>query len=354
MNLLSILLLAVPGQAVVPADVAALEKATLDYRRTIQRGQLVLTKKEELNGAPAPERDRTTTIWFDGKQIRSDTVYRQNKDDPVHREVRCRNCEFNDYYILFPQEEVKGGKVALALHSMQEGNPSPEAYPVLDPRLLGMVVDYSPQLALSYWHLDSFVARPGREQITMRREIWKGMDCRRIEYILPPTSSVRIWIVQDWGPSVGRIETEDVVNGHHHFDSVESDYQQIGDHGLWFPLSCTRDSYFDSKDTEKEVVNVQVTSLNEPISPDVFRMKGMNIPVGWPIAGFRNEGFSYWNGKEVVPEDPSPHGPPLAAAPSLAARWPYAVAAITLAVIGMVSLGWYMLRKKPARPPTKV
>jgi hypothetical protein len=340
---------AAPGQSAVPADVAEVEKAVLDYRRAIQPGHVVLTEKQELNGVPDPQRDRTTKVWFDGKQIRADIMLRYKKDEAFHREVNCRNCEFDGYYVLLLEEKLDNKPVALALHPMGDNVSPDSSYAVLDPRLLGMVVDNSANLALARSRLDSYVGAPGREQVSIRRELWKGMDSQRIDYRFPPASAVREWVVPAWGPSVGRIEVEADVNGHHHHDWVESEYQQVGKAGVWFPRICTHESWTDGKLTDREVVDVEVLSLNEPLPADTFRLAGMNIPVGWPVTGFREEGMSTWDGKKVVPQTPSALPKPLP--PSTIRGWLYAVSAVTLAVIAAMAI-WRSFRKRdPETPP---
>jgi hypothetical protein len=269
MNLITMALLAttaVSGQPGSVLDRAGVEKAVLDYRRAMQRGQMVLTQNIYSNGATTPGNKRKTAIWFDGKQIRNDITYLDDKDEPLRRDVECRNCECDSCYVDYTTYKAENTPIALSIHRMLlEKTPSPDAYSVLDPRLLGMVVEASANLARSDSALDSFVNAPNRQQVTMRPDTWKGMDCQRIDY---PTGidypNVRIWVVPAWGYSVGRIQ----IGADRFMRYVESNYRQFGPAKIWFPESCVYEDVADGKSVRKEEVAVQVVSLNEPLSPD--------------------------------------------------------------------------------------
>jgi hypothetical protein len=182
----------------------------------------------------------------------------------------------------------------------------------------------------------------------MLRESWKGMDCQRIDYSLTKGVRVHIWVVPAWGPSVGRIEMENEVAGRHYVESIESDNHQFGTANIWFPQSCVYESLRDGKSVEKEEVKVEVQSLNEPLPADTFRLAGMDIPVGWPISGYRLEGMSTWDGKEIEAKEPP--APPLAPVPRNSG-WKLAVGAILLAIVAAMAI-WRSFRKqKPEIQP---
>ena len=188
----------------------------------------------------------------------------------------------------------------------------------------------------------------------MHPDSWKGMGCLRIDYTQTQGAKVRIWIVPAWGPSVARIEVTDEAGGSSYLEYVESDCKQFGAAGIWFPQTCFWEQRMDGKSLQKEEADVKVQSLNEPLSPTLFKLGSMDIPVGWPISGYRKEGLSYWDGKEIVAKDPP--ASPLASfgRESPANNWPYVIGAVAFALLAAGTIWFYFAQKKPASGPKKV
>ncbi|HBI45345.1 MAG TPA: hypothetical protein DDY78_21210 [Planctomycetales bacterium] len=367
MNLLvALLLAAAPGPVAsdFPPDAAALEKAVLDYRRAIQNGKLVLTQRTYLEGEASPSRSRVTTIWFDGTRIRNDAVFRFAKSEPPHREsdeaphreVYCRNCEFDGYYIDYNSYTGQTGDVMPSLHLERlDLNADRNRYQAVDPRLLGVVLGSFPNL--SSYRLDANVGALDRKGVTIQNDTWKGVECRRIDFKNPAGMDGRIWIVPAWGPNVVRIQTEGDGRGHHYLFSVESEYQKIEPSGIWYPQTCTFERRADNKLEEKEEIGVQVLSMNEPVDPNAFRLAGMEIPAGTYVAGFRAEGPSTWNGKELVPQAPpdllTNRAKPGAVPWTQSEKWPYAIGSLILALFAAGAVWLYTISNKHKPRPEK-
>jgi hypothetical protein len=286
------------SQAPLPT-VAEVEKQVLDHRRSIQRGELVFQSKTYTDGAPA--RERVTRIWFEADAMRCDVTLRYDPNEHPHREIYGRNCEKEGHDLNYSEQKFPGTTLALGLHKGDASGRGNASHMMLDPRLLGMAPDSSPNLVKC--HLDSFVGRRERKPPTIRQASWKGIDCWLIEYTILQGRSVRIWIDPRRGPSVVRLEFEGISREQRPLvDSVESDLREYSPSGMWYPQSCVYERHIDGKLVEKEVVDVEVVSLNEPLDPEVFRLAGMRIPGHLPITGLDSPIGKelWWNGEEIV------------------------------------------------------
>ncbi len=349
---------AVPAEP--PADVSALEKSVLDYRRALHSGHMEFRQNTFLNGASTPARERSTAVWFEGNQVRNDILSRYPKDATQHKEINCRNCEYKGYYVEY-NSYSKDVLPTVHLEPLA-GEENPDRSAALDPRLLGLVVDTSAALGLSRSRLDSYVGAPNREGVTMEQGSWKEVECRVIHFRFPQwNQGVRVWVVPAWGPSVVRIETsgkierEGPTKGLDYQDSVESDYKPVGAAPVWFPRTCVYERRIGGKVYEREVADVEVRSLNEPLPPDVFKLAGMDIPPKTAVVGYRKEGLSYWDGKTIVPQDPPLTLPvvPSVGFGSISDNWPYIVSAVVFALTGAGAILLYLRQRHPKPGTTK-
>jgi hypothetical protein len=300
-------------------DVAALEKKVLDYRRSMRQGHMVLKQTWFKKDVHDPRLDCVTTIWFDGKKLRNDKLFRYSgepENAPLHTEKECRNCEKDGFWLYY--NDYKGfpeGELGVSMTNMATSK-KPEAFDLVHPQRLGMVPDSVANLATSRAQLESFVSRSDRRNVSLRRVQWRDLESFQITYQLPSTpgyganACVRIWILPDRGPSVLRIEGEWDVQDNHYFDSVESDLRQIIPSGLWYPQTVTYERRINGESLDKEVTDVQEVSLNEPISAEVFTLAGLNLPVNKPVFVLDKKrsddnsknGFQYWNGEKLIPK----------------------------------------------------
>ncbi len=321
---------------------AAIEQKVLAYRRAMQCGHLVLTHKTYIRGVYAPRDDRVTTLWFDGSRIRNDEVFRYDNAETTHREVRCNNCERSGHRVMYNDIQIPIGRLALTLRKAQPSD-SRETYSPIDPRLLGMAPESVPNLIRA--NLETWVGRSDRSPPSCQRLSWKELDAWRIDYVTLKGRPVRMWMVPAYGPSLARLETELDVDGQHYFFSVESAFRQHATSGLWFPSTVTSEQHIDGVLEEKEVVDVQVVSLNEPLDPVVFTLAGMDIPKDTPITGIKSSDGStfFWNGKEIVPQVEQPRNK-YTSNPTTR-RWLFIVNAVFLALVAAV-LFWRSRRQQ--------
>jgi hypothetical protein len=278
------------------------EKQVLEYRQALKHAELKLSQATYLKESGPPDRERRTRIWFDGKKLRNDIELRYNADQPFHREIHGHHCEREGYLLFYSQEPPAPG-TALAM-SFQKIEPAtdPLSCPVIDPRLLGLAVCSSPDLAQS--HFEEWVRPPNRRPPSIRKTTLNGKDLLLIEYTLLNGVLVRTWVAPEWGPSIVRMEAEDVVDGKQMLDSTVCDYADPPPGRYWYPKSCTYQRMIDGKLANKEVAQVEIVSLNQPIPPEAFTLAGMGIAKGTPIKGLptadKADGPRFWNGETIL------------------------------------------------------
>ena len=193
---------------------------------------------------------------------------------------------------------------------MRKLGPSFNAFssPVVDPRTLGMVPCSSPNLA--QFHLESCVGCPHRKGASVKPVRWKGKASNLILYEGSNGETVRIWIIDALGPSVARVEQSGNVNGLSYIESVECEFQQVGPDQVWFPKACVCERIGNGKLTEREVANLEVRSIGEPLAPSTFQLEGMGIAAGTPISVLDDpRGLLKREGTHLVPYFDDKSGP---------------------------------------------
>jgi hypothetical protein len=335
------LLFAADKPAPLP-NVYDVERQVLQYRRSIQRGHMVFKQKTFVGGNDKPAHERVSTFWFEGDKFRSDVVIHNPVGaDPV-REVSCRNCEREGHVVWYIEEKGKEGIIGLRLQKEQEARKQ-GVQPVIDPRLLGMTAASVPNF--TKYHLESYVGKHDRQEPTVQRDRWKGKDCWQIDYRDMRGTSYRYYVDPERGPSVIYLKVSWDYQGHHYMDSVEATLQQFGPSKIWFPQSCVYQQEMDGKLLEKEVVDVEVISLKEPLDSDTFTLVGMKIPPDTFISGLSDpRGNLFWNGKEIVPESELPRNK-YTSNPTTQ-RWMLIGNAIFFAVLAVYLLWRYWRQRK--------
>lgn len=286
-----------PGQGV-----ADIENAVLAARRSIRKGTVTLEADISRDGAPYLL--RRTTLWFDydRDRVRSDVVnHWRDEREPPFRFLQCRNCERPNYLVDYKERNSEESVQALKLVPMARGNRT-QLTQIFDPRLLGLApVDAA---NLHHHHFESILARPDRENLTLRRDRWKDMDCVIIGFRTLSRTDIQVWVVPGLGNSVTRVVSQSQTNGNKPYvQSTESEVEPVGRSGIWYPKRCIHERALDGKVIEREVLRVLDVSLNEPVDDSVFTLAGMKIPVNTPIVGETSDGQFRawsWNGSAVV------------------------------------------------------
>jgi len=289
-------------------EVTQIEESVLEYRRTIKTGHVELRATTYFDGSEFANRSTVTTIWFDDKSLRNDLELRYQKNDPSHREIRCRNCERDGYVVRYSFQIMDGAVMTVSLHEI-DLLADPASMPVIDPRLLGLFPDSTPNGIM--YHDESYLRRFDRDEPSLHEDTWEEMDCWRVEYVTLNDVRIRIWIVPAQGPSVVRMEQEWHAKGKrdgHFLDRIEVGLSRVEPAGIWYPESIVYERTKDGVSLEREVVDVVVRSMNEPLDSSTFQLIGMGIPAGTPVSGYLDpRGSVEWDGREIVATSVSDH-----------------------------------------------
>jgi hypothetical protein len=346
---------AAQGQPGVPA-IDEIEQQVGSYRRLIE-GARVEWEQETYgfaDGDRSLARGRTSTIWSDGKRHRIDVRLRYSADVPFHREVYCRDCEVEGSHVHWSDRDLGGGeRIVVGFEDSSRGGTATSFY-LIDPRLLGMYPDSSPNLYDK--HLESFLGRQDREDVSVEKADWQGRECWLLKYRILQGVGIdaRVWVVPEWGPSVVRMEAEWKVPHGHFMDSIECQYRQYEPSMIWYPESCTYRRTKDGEPVEEETVKVLSVSLNEPLDPIAFKLAGMDIPPGTVVTGYPGTevGTYAWDGKEVVRVDAEPELTPFSDEELAEGAWRRRILLLANSVVLALIAGfclWMYLRKRRAR-----
>lgn len=296
-------------------SIEAIEDAVVSYRRSIRQMHVVWhqTVQRRLNRGEAPAkgegRTQITTLWLDPDHLRVDVEAPGTPERPGSREFTCRNCEAKGTIVR--SDGIPHSAAPLQFNSIAEAPATADAddagrtpaslnnLGLPDPRLLGLQTTMSGNLC--HFGFESLVGRRDRENATVTPAMWEGRPCSLIAFDLLARTGrvgVKFWVVPEWGPSIARIETTEGRLA----DSVSMTYEQDADSGIWYPKDCTYERKKDGVLSDREIVNVDLISLNQEIDPDVFRLRGLGVPVGTPVSGLpeMRSGNSYvWTGSEI-------------------------------------------------------
>lgn len=348
--ILSLVLTLVPSFTTAPGnvpDVAAIENAVLAPRRALKSGQVELDSHiwDFPNGERRLFYRAVRTAWFDGNKMREDTLRPQaDSKTGFYREVLC----FADGHNTFWSDQILGQGHTVALDYRDQEKPGISGYnAMVDPRLAGLTPQDSPNFV--HFHLESFIARADREPPSVRSEPLKGVDCWRVEFVTRDGCTVRYWVAPSQGNSVLRMEFAFTNGGDHYVDSVTSDIRWNESTGVWFPETCVYNRLVNDKPHREEKLAIRVASFNQPIAPEVFDLKGMNITPGTLMQRIPHDprGEVVWDGKEIVPLF-SPTTTP-------SRSWTRTILAINAVVLAIVAVGlsvWYLRKRRQPAAPT--
>jgi hypothetical protein len=280
-------------------DADRLQRQVIEYRKRLNSGHIVYHTKLFQKGKREPANDRKTEVWFEGKKIRNDIwgrfYYNVGIKDVVRR-IHCHHCEKEGHLIDYPGlQEWQGKPMAMDLQPLSwypsKQNP---AY-VTDPRMVGLAPLSLAMLSSLNLDRNNWLVRKDQYNRTIERGRWQEKKAYKISFNIPPDQKISIWVVPEYGPSVVRIECHDKMI----YTQLECAYAQK--FGFWYPVHYVYEYMRDNQSDQKEVADIEVLSLNEPIDPEIFQLKGMQIPVGTPVS--TDQGILIWNGKELVPEE---------------------------------------------------
>lgn len=284
-------------------SIAAVEQRILDSRLAIQRWHIVVRFSREL--VQPEERPTATEYWKDGERRRTDTTWAYASSEKAlgiaEETYKIVRIHGDDTFITYGTKKYPNGKRdALTVRAL-ELVPRPEEGDSVDDsiRFLGLM-----PMPILAGDVKMFFGNPKRTQLSMIDDEWNGRVSRKISYSLNG-AEVRYWIVPDLGYSVIRTEAE-TRSGESTLIRSENDIVLERDEktGIWFPVSVDYRMWRNDEVTKKESVQVEVRSLNQPLSSRSFGLADLDLPVGcrvYRIPESADANF-IWDGKEIVRE----------------------------------------------------
>jgi hypothetical protein len=325
------------------------EKQVIAYRHTLKTAEVKLSQATYSKESGSPSYKQTTKIWFEGNKLRNDLELRRSPEEPFHREIHGRHCEREGFQLYYTEEKSPGEAFPLEFHQLRPDT-DPLSFPVIDPRLMGLAICRSCDLPLA--HFEKWVHPSNRQPPSIRKTSLAGKELLLVEYTFLQGARVRMWIAPDLGPSIVRMESEYVKGGKPHLHSLVCDFADSPVDSYWYPKTCTYQFMIEGKIETKEIANIEITSLNKPLPPEVFTLAGMGIAKDTVITGLprvdKTDGLPTWNGEAVLtPKMPAVPLAPLATPPAW--RRPLLLAgSLALALMAAVLVWHFLLRKKPA------
>lgn len=328
-------------------DISAIEQQALDYRRAIKSGHVELNSQYwTLQSGKRVTKTTVRTIWFDAEQRREDDKRRYSEDEDPPRFYREISCFSKQGHIFWSDQELPDqGKYAVRVDRRKKNPDTKKAYPVIDPRMLGMLPETCANLVK--YNLDTYVGRPDRKGISAKRAFFKSTECWLICYTTLREVSVRYWVAPSFGYNLLRVESEFTHDGDHYVNSTETDYGQFGK-SAWFPTKCVYERKVNDKPVTQEVLQVKAFALNSPIDSKIFTLEGIDIPPNTYLFTLPSDprGELKWNGEEIAAVSEKVIFPGVR--PASASKRVFRLAALGLAGVAAVAFFWYVRKKRLA------
>jgi hypothetical protein len=288
---------------------ADLEKMVLDARRAIVKGHFEIVRRCDSKHAGVMHHEHVRhTIFIDGQKFRHDRSYLADDGSALARDSLAFNGE---HYFEFHDRPAK----RISYVQVYDYGSLPEhsrTFP--DPRKIGLFPD---DLTSLEWVPDDLVlGNGGRSDAPVERADIDGTPCWLARYTVPSktgTLQVHAWVdaVRGHPLKLRAEQTYQTDSGPSHWvNELNLVLAQRRPGSEWFPSNYTsRVTANDSLERE-ERATVRVYSLNEPIDPSVFELRGMGVPAGIVVTTLtsdrRHQGRQVWNGRDVVPASDLP------------------------------------------------
>lgn len=278
----------------------AIEKKATGQRRAIRSGHVILSSRiNVVNGDERKLRYRgQAEIWFDGRSIRSDTIWaRGEQDDPVRAISSFGEREHVSW---------EGGRKTAPDLVAQVRNRSAKVdkhlpFLVVDPRMLGLVAVWTP--VLPQFGIDSTVGRADRTIPAVERDILQGVAAWKVTYAVDQGAmQVAYWVAPGKGDNVVKVEVTYRTGGKLVKESVVTELQHHQPSESWFPKRCKVERHVDGVLTEEEDTTVEVHSLNKLVPPATFGVEALGLPTGTKVQYLdRAKGEEkVWDGSRLV------------------------------------------------------
>lgn len=239
------------------------------------------------------------------------------QDEGFERQV---SADGGVVYRYYPQEP---NKVAI-IDTLKRQVDQRSVLPFPDPRNAGLVPVFAGNMGtpfeiagfrLSLYTSELDCAKEGR--VALEPATWKGQKCWKVGAVRDLAAKRKrqercFFIVPEQGYSVVFLEVKtfrDAEKTPYYVFSVESEVAFHEENRLWFPVNVHYRAIIDGKESQDEVTEIQVVSLNRPIPQEVFTFKGMGVPAGHVVMDLTDTDTDkkVWDGNKVVRIPRWPH-----------------------------------------------
>jgi hypothetical protein len=325
-----------------------LENDRIAYRRAIVSCQLKFRSEYK---SPTHRRSHGE-LWFDGAKTRMDVYYPYEGDTriygglsphPGETHYRETKCVTDEECIKYTSARVASGQYIAVLLRERGHEESMKIVMVTDPRLIGTVASAFLDLAVYTFGLGH--AEAGWKPGAVTPVEYRGIDCWEAEFSHPSGSDVRKILDPTKGFSVVYDEASFGSEENFTLDTLECSLSQHQPSGIWFPSKCVYERTTGGKQISYEELEIEVVSMNEPLSDKIFQLAGMDIPPGRDINRGPPDprGSVYWNGEQIVPVSASVRDLPEAEPERR--RWLFIGVSVALSLITF-SLLWRYLKNR--------
>ena len=277
--------------------IAPEETKAVDNRRAIK--QLHAEYVAEYTKGPNARRFRRD-FWLDGDKLREDVVR------PIDMHGTVGERENREFMIVTPEIQcawsMVGGErnnVAISYRKMKEGALGFSGPGALDPRLFGFSPYSSGKLRLA--ELDSVLLTADRTSFSAKNVEFQDRPGR--ELLFERQNGVRYRVVLrdqgGWQPAF--IEVTAKRGGQDLQCQVTVlDFSEPKP-GRFFPKGIHYVRREKGQVVEEEKGTFKVISIDEPIDPVVFTLKGMGVPKGQAVSMMpAGVGLFMWDGEAIV------------------------------------------------------
>jgi hypothetical protein len=297
------------------------------------------------------EQEVSLKFWSDQKHQRCDTtITPPPAPNQEGRSVLCWNCEKDNHFVMGQVHPSKPH--ALIVEPIKQNSRSAMTG-AFDPKYLGLRNAHFYDMNLG--EMPNFFLIDPRSSPEFDVKINHGTDGKQLEQTVSIHKKNKLSIRYIYRKGViDRIETHNTTTSSDPYQKgtvfqIES-YFPIQD-GVLFPKKCKLTSYNDGQAIGSEEFEVQSLKLNQPISADVFTLKGMNLPNGTFVhSGKRKSDVRIMEKDSAIPVDLealakqkfSTEIPPTPVETPKSNRWLYAI----LSALFMVISVFILVRRK--------
>lgn len=278
------------------------EQLVLDARDKISDYHIKLLITDELNNK---EGKSITKLAFD--LMHEDNklkVYRYSGHTLSATEevadVVCVNCEYPDTCLNYSTQPVENGEISLAFYEINERG----KFDLRDPLKIGLI-----PLASGVFHafnIEDFLKSPDRTDKKVEQVIYQGAECYKLTW-QDKHANYTVFVDRKKSYNIVKWICDASNSGYH--ATVDIDLSEYSEN-VWFPKKAVFKSVNQNKEESSEIIDIDIVSLNKPLAPDTFSLKGIKFlpkqtSVIWASAGISPFGQNnFWDGNKLISKSP--------------------------------------------------